>query len=370
MSADELPMAVRVFLGSWFYRDESKPELNAAESEFIVAALGANPERWQASPDVTRMKSILQSNPEVLDDIGPRLLAISIGMNGTAPTIRLLLEEHVPFEMDQTVYNTIHEGAWAGAADSLEALFESGVADATGISVLKPHTGWPDNISLMYWAAHIGFPEVARVLIKYGVGIHHELQIKGNGERGTTSLQEALAPSPWDAEHERTSARLAVAELLLTDGAFYDVYSAAARNDVARINQLLEENSEIAKTVDPFGVTPLHWACRAGSAECVLLLLDKGADPNAQNKNNRTPAMMAADTDQAQAIHTLDQAGADLNMQDKKGRTALHRAMYEGKPNAAEMLIDCGADPMLLNKNGKNAFQVARKDAKHFKQFA
>ena len=105
----------------------------------------------------------------------------------------------------------------------------------------------------MYWAAWGGYPEVAMLLIEYGAGVHHELPIRGNGERGTTSLQEALAPSHWDEADTgegpvgelRRNARqgkLAVAQILIDDGAHYDVHvrvrprrhRAAARVDCTR----------------------------------------------------------------------------------------------------------------------------------------
>lgn len=370
MNPNDLPMAVRIFLGSWFFREQPKPGLTDVEISFIVATYGGSVGRWEAHPNLDRMKAIYAEHPEVLDSIGPRLLTVAVGMRGAGQSIRFLIEKGVPFEMDQTVYNTMHEAAWANATDTLQALFESGVVDATGISVLKPHTGWPDNLSLMYWAAWGGYVELAELLIKYGVSIHHELQIKGNGERGTTSLHEALAPSPYGEESERTLGRQKIAAILIEDGAYYDIYSSCARDDVARVQALLVEDEAIANLADPFNMTPLHWASRSGSESCMSLLLDHSADPNAMNNNNRTPAMLAADQDQADSINRLARRGADFNLQDKKGRTALHRAMYEGKPKAADALLEAGADPMLLNKNGKNAFQVARKDAKHFKQFA
>ena len=110
--------------------------------------------------------------------------------------------------------------------------------------MLKPHVGWPDNLSLMYWAACGGHVECAKLLIQYGVGVHHELPIKGNGERGTTSLQEAVALSHWGKDPSRLADRLAVARILIEDGAYYDIYSACALNDTARLQELIEEDPD------------------------------------------------------------------------------------------------------------------------------
>ena len=360
-----------VFQNNWFYRDSPKLDLTKTELLFIKAALGESPERWLASPDVSQMNEILASEPSVLDRIGERLMSVASGMRGTAKTIKLLAENNVALNFDPAIYNTLHEAAWAGATETLEAIFKTGLADATTVSVEKPHTGWPGNLSLMYWAAWGGFAELAELLIKFGVGVHHELEIKGNGERGTTSLQEAIAPGPWkENQADRIAGKLKVAQILIDDGAFYDVYSACGRNDNERLKQLVDEDSTIAKRADVFGMTPLHWAARAGAVDCATTLLANGANVNAQNNGHRVPLHLASDANDEDMIRLLARRNADLNAQDRKGRTPLHRATYEGSAAAAEALLGIGADSMVLNKNGKTAFEIARKDAKYLKELA
>ena len=371
--------AIAEFRGNWFLRDEAKPDLTPAEQELIGAAIGPAPERWDGRPDVVRMQETVAAEPAVLERIGPSLLTVVIGKRGCGPAAALLLAHDVPLAIDHTAYNVLHEAAWAAAADTLRAVFESGAADATGVSV-RPHTGWPDNLPLMYWAAWGGYPEVARLLIEYGAGVHHELPIRGNGERGTTSLQEALAPSHWDETADtsegpvgelRRNARqgkLAVAQILIDDGAYYDVHSASARDDTARLRELIADDSGIVNAADPYAMTPLHWAARTGSTACAELLIAAGAALDALNKAARAPLQLAAEQDRAAMIRLLAEHGADLNTQDRKGRTPLHRATYEGRVAAVEALLEAGADPDVRNKGGKTAFQIARKDARRFKR--
>ena len=104
--------------------------------------------------------------------------------------------------------------------------------------------------------------------------------------------------------------------------------------------------------------------------QCAEMLLEGGALVNPLNKARRTPLQLAAEANRADMIRLIAQHNADLNTQDRKGRTPLHRATYEGCVEAAEALLEAGADPTVLNKNGKTAFQIARKDAKYFKQRA
>ncbi|MDE2886757.1 MAG: ankyrin repeat domain-containing protein [Gemmatimonadota bacterium] len=362
--------AVSLFENNWFLRREEKLELTVVEQQFIEASMGPAPKRWEGKPEIERMSEIRAGEPRVLERIGGRLLQVLIGMRGCGPAVTFLLERNVPLEIDVSSYNVLHEAAWGGMVDTLRAVFESGAADATCVSIKKPHVGWPDNLSLMYWAAAGWYPDCARLFIQYGAGVHHELPIKGNGERGTTSLQEAAASSPGGKDGSWQERGLAVARILIEDGAYYDVYSACALDDTSRLNELIERDPDVANAADDYGMTPLHWAVRAGSKACTEILLACGVQVDAFNKARRTPLQLAAEGNRVETIRLLAERGADLNTQDRKGRTPLHRAMYEGRVAAAEALLEAGADPTVLNKRGKNAFEVARKEAKRYKKRA
>ena len=268
--------AVERFRRHWTIGDAELPELTANEQLLIVAAIGLERKRWDAmhEPDVELVREILDEDPTALDRIGEHLLNVVVDLRGCGEVARLLLDRGLPFEIDPMSYNVLHNAAYRGAADTLQAVFESGKADATCVSVEKPHVGWPDNLSLMYWAAVPGRVEVAKLLVQYGVGVHHELPIKGNGERGVTSLHEALAPSQW-GDNRRIEGKREVARILIQDGAFYDVHSACALNDTARLKELIDEDSEVINADEHYGMTPLHWAARAGAMKCAEMLLER-----------------------------------------------------------------------------------------------
>ena len=360
--------AIRLFQENWFLREARLPETTQEEARLIEAAIGPNPGRWDGHPDLSRMTAILAENPAALDRIGAHLLTVVVGMRGCGGAVSFLLDRGVPFNIDTRSYNVLHEAAWAGSVDTLEAVFATGAADATPVSVEKPHTGWPANLSLMYWAAWGGFPQVARLLIDYGAGKHHELPIKGNGERGVTSLHEAVAPGRWGDDSPRNLGKREVARMLIADGAAYDAYAAAGLDDADRLGRLEADDPRVAAVAGPYGMTPLHWASRAGSMECVRWLLDHGAEADARNDAHRTSIQLAAECGRAEAVKLLAATGADLNTQDRKGRTPLHRATYEGHAEAAEALLAAGADTTVLNWNGKTAFEIARKGASYLKK--
>jgi ankyrin repeat protein len=60
------------------------------------------------------------------------------------------------------------------------------------------------------------------------------------------------------------------------------------------------------------------------SPECCMILLNKGADPNALDDYGVAPLATAAGTGGDQCIDLLIQFGADINHRDCDSSTALH----------------------------------------------
>ncbi len=365
----------RRFWGRAFMSDQQRP-LTSAEDAFVAAAVihGDTRWRWDAICDVAQMEALVQQEPSVLESIGPALVNITLSTRGCASALRYLLDHNVPFSIEEYrqkggkryEYDVVHEAAWAGCTDNLRVLFESGVADATGTA--NPHTGWPDNVSLLFWPAYFGTVDgrdgvaLTKLLLEFGAD--PEVRVKGNGERGNTVLQETLSPGQ---RLEWNSGKREVARALIELGAHYDVLSACALDDLDRVREWARGQPDIALLMGEMNTTPLHWAARAGSIQCMEWLLNHGADTDAMTTTQRTPLHLAAENGATDAIGLLSEHGAELNAQDTKGRTPLHRAAYEGQAEAAEMLIALGASTTLRNRKGKTPFEVARKGAKYLK---
>ena len=81
-------------------------------------------------------------------------------------------------------------------------------------------------------------------------------------------------------------------ESLLTPGR-ETVFEAAAFGRVARLDELLSEQPELARAWSEDGFTPLHTAAQNGDTELVRLLLEHGADAGATATDGRTPADLA-----------------------------------------------------------------------------
>jgi hypothetical protein len=100
------------------------------------------------------------------------------------------------------------------------------------------------------------------------------------------------------------------------------------------------------------------------------MLLAAGADPAAaRNRRSSQPLHYAADGylensawnpgRQVQMIRLLLDAGANINAQDKNGATPLHRAVRTRCAAAVKCFLDAGADPKIRNKPGSTAFHLA-----------
>ncbi|MHB9147127.1 MAG: ankyrin repeat domain-containing protein [Candidatus Amoebophilus sp.] len=74
------------------------------------------------------------------------------------------------------------------------------------------------------------------------------------------------------------------------------------------------------------GDWPLHRAAENGKLKATKLLLDRGAEVNAKNKDGNTPLHLATAGGHVKIVKLLIKNGADLNAKDNNGDTPLHLA--------------------------------------------
>uniref|UniRef100_A0A8C2DNX2 Ankyrin repeat and SOCS box containing 10 n=1 Tax=Cyprinus carpio TaxID=7962 RepID=A0A8C2DNX2_CYPCA len=100
----------------------------------------------------------------------------------------------------------------------------------------------------------------------------------------------------------------------------------------------------------PGGTTALHEACEECQPECVKLLLQHGANPNATNEDSQMPLHVCLD-DNNTPLHVAAHHAA-LKLQNDEGNTALnaacsqpqHCASLEHYSRVCHMLVSAGAD--------------------------
>ena len=97
------------------------------------------------------------------------------------------------------------------------------------------------------------------------------------------------------------------------------------------------------------------------------MLLDHGANLNAENDEGKIPLHLVSQDDYGSQEHGVDiaqlllQRGVDVHSQDKDHDTPLHSAAFSGTLEIARVLLDRGADVNAENKQGRTPLhQVAQ----------
>ena len=325
-------------------------EYTERELEFMDATMVRGPLR-SGICDVDRMRALLVEEPSLIETAGPAALAKALQTNGSLPAVELLMRRGVsrltlnPFE-----YNELSEAVSPDNLDGLRAVFDAGFADASYIQEQWAHSGWPAHVGLLFWARES--VEATRFLLDYGAKAILDEPDRG----GVTPLQHIVYD--WHGSRGRKEGAFSTGRLYLERGAYYDLFSACGFDDVERVRELIEENVSCVNACHANGSAPLHWAVRQSSYACAQVLLDSGAEANAVYPSlGWTPLHWATDLE---VIRLLVDHGADINAQDRKGRTALHIATYQSDRALAEGLLALGPDTTLRNRSGKTAFEVAR----------
>ena len=161
------------------------------------------------------------------------------------------------------------------------------------------------------------------------------------------------------------------------------INTAIRDGDLKQIKTRLASGANI-NAQDADGTTPLMHAVVNAGADCVKLLLDKGADPNLSNKAGATALMWAVnDLKKVQlllakganvnavskdeksplrlalnlpnpmpVVKALFAKGANVNQADKRGFTPLMFAGFSGNLELIQLLLAKGADPKAKTKDG------------------
>lgn len=136
------------------------------------------------------------------------------------------------------------------------------------------------------------------------------------------------------------------------------VAAAASKGRVGMAQLVLEKGADV-DAQDQLGRTPLCSALKHGSMAMVSLLLENGADPNIADVDGRTPLCSALQHGSMAMVSLLLENGADPNIADLDCRAALSWAVKLAREDLAELLLDNGASVNAPDSLGQTPLFIA-----------
>jgi uncharacterized glyoxalase superfamily protein PhnB len=185
----------------------------------------------------------------------------------------------------------LHAAAEHGHAGAVRLLLDHGA---------DPNARDPgDNASALHFAAGCGHFETVRALLDAGADVH-----------GAGDLHEAEVIGWATALGSPADVRWEVLPLLLERGARHHIFSAIAVGDPDLVRKLVEQDPRaLDRRMSRFehGQTPLHFAIRRNRYDILDLLIELGADLEAEDQNGQTAlaaSMLRGDREAMSRLHT------------------------------------------------------------------
>jgi ankyrin repeat protein len=157
------------------------------------------------------------------------------------------------------------------------------------------------------------------------------------------------------------SGRNEIAALLLENGVELDVFAACIAGAEQRVKALTGTDRELIQSYSHDGWTLLHLACFFNHPAIAEALIVSGADVQARSRNamHNAPLHAATAGRSRDSARILLQYGADVNAQQEGGWTALHAAAQNGDVEMVQLLIAGGAHVHTRAANNQNALDLA-----------
>ena len=231
--------------------------------------------------------------------------------------------------------------------------------------------GTDEGDSALLLAVRIGELAVVDFLLRVGA-VTHDLSFK---ESPTINLILLATHTGYACIAEmlyKAGAPKPAADHMCANPSF-SMVTAARQNRVDKLKELIRQGRDVnAVRKDSWSLTAL--ACRWGSSEAAILLINAGADLRSQAVFSPPPLSCAAEAGLINVIQVLLQKGADFNQISLKGQTAM-LCMLDGwrmmNPNNLELrtrynqtvwitkeLILAGSDVNVVDKDGYTALGI------------
>ncbi|KAL5230097.1 hypothetical protein ABZP36_028873 [Zizania latifolia] len=144
----------------------------------------------------------------------------------------------------------------------------------------------------------------------------------------------------------------------------HDFFRAAQLGDLDALGALLAADPSLARRATLYDrLSVLHVAAANGRIEVLSMFLDCGAPPDAVNRHKQTPLMLAAMHGKIDCVLKLLQAGANILMFDSvHARTCLHHAAYYGHLDCLQAILSAAQTTSVADSWGFARFVNVRDD--------
>lgn len=140
------------------------------------------------------------------------------------------------------------------------------------------------------------------------------------------------------------------------------VFKVKQDGNVDWVKYLFDQKPELARQMDKYGRTFLHWSAEYYHTKALELFIDSGIPVDVQDKNGQTALHLGFD--KKPMVDLLIANGANPRLTDNNGQTPLHLIAKEKAINRdlraiAKIYIDAGANVNQKDDNGKIPLDLA-----------
>jgi ankyrin repeat protein len=256
-------------------------------------------------------------------------------------------------------WTLLHEAAFGGILEIVRVLFGYGANPSAENDEGKT----PLHLASWSWRHHSEERGVSIVRLL----LEHAVNVNARDKYGWTSLH--CAAFIGRAQVTRVLLDHGANAKLETEGGETALHTVSRggfdsqEQGVSTARLLLERGVDV-NAWDKNGWTSLHWAAFNGRVEVTKVLLDHGANAKLETEEGETALHIVSRgvyDSQEQGVSTallLLERGVDVNARDKSDWTSLHRAAFEGRVEVTKVLLDHGANAKLETEEGETALHI------------